>query len=330
MKKRFTACTAILLFLGLFLNLSLYASAGKLPLAKISSTELSAQAPVVASDSSSVKAEKSFGDQLWYYTKGITILAFFAFAIVYITMTLVKKPRFTAITIEEMKAKRREKGKQEVSEADNAAAIGLADQAFNTWTVNSKSGEPESRTATTMAQIKASHASLAAAIDLMPTDKETVDRINELGEIINNLEKRYFTGSMKLIYCGIAACVLAYFMGDGFTSFFKHFWWLPATIVLYYFASMSPEFLNIKRDRWFKGFNIHNVLIATVLGLFASTPATETWKTTYSDGSSKKSEEINPFFIIMFIITIIVVVVLGFFTFVFAGLNFVRNYLIYV
>jgi hypothetical protein len=283
----------------------------------------------LVSDATSAAKEPSIGSELWSWTKGITILAFFAFAIVYIAITLLKKPRYKPITADEMRMKRREKGKAETSEADDQASLNQSDQAFLTWKVVSDPGEAERRSPTSMSQIKASHASLVAAIEYLPTSAEAIERINELGEVINNQEKRYFTGSMKLIYCGIAACVISYFMGDGFGMWLKHFWWLPVTVILYYFASMSPQFLNAKRERWFRGFNIHNVLIATVLGLFASTPATETWETTYSDGSSKKSEEINPFFIIMFVITIVVVLVLGFFTFIFAGLNFVRNYLIY-
>lgn len=329
MKTRLTTLFTIFFCLTALLHFSLPSHAINPAIANISIQSASADKVEASSEPVNAPKEESVGAKIWFYVKGITILAFFVFAIVYITMTLIRKPRFTPITLEEMKAKRRDQGKPESSVIDDEAALIDVNQAFNTWKIISKPGEEELRSPMSMGQIKASYTCLESAIRSLPTDPEIIANINDLGVIINNQEKRRFTGSMKLIYCGIAACVIGYFMGDGFGMWLKHFWWLPVTIILYYFASYSPEFLNSKRERWFRGFNIHNVLIGTIIGLFASTAATETWKTTYSDGSTKTSEEVNPFFIVMFILTILVVLVLGFFTFVFAGLNFVRNYLIY-
>ncbi len=286
--------------------------------------------PVVSSAPLSAPKEESLGATVWYYIKGIAILGFFAFAVVYIAITLMKKPKFVPVTLDQMKAKRRSQGKPESSVIDNEAAQIDVGQAFNTWQIVSKPGEEEFRSPLSMSQITTSHGCLDSAIRSLPTDPDIINNINDLGEILNNQIKRRFTGSMKLIYCALAVCVLAYLTSKGFGQFFKHYWWLPASIVLYYFASYSPEFLNTKRERWFRGFNIHNVLIGTILGLFASTSVTDTYKTTYSDGSTKKTEEWNVMFFIMTALTLIVIVVLGFFIFLFAGLNFVRNYLIYV
>lgn len=333
MTKQNLRCSLFLICFFAFLTCAVSTSAG-LPSEAVASVGLQTDEGATApADTLAVKAtakpERTFGQTVWYYTKGIAILGFFAFAAVYIVITLIRKPRFVPVTADEMARKRREKGLPEASEGDNNEALRHTDRAFLTWKVISAKGEEERRSPTTMAQIKASHASLTAAIDKMPADPEAIERINELGEIINNLEKRRFTGSWKLIMCGLACCLFAYFMSNGFMGFVKSWWWLPSTIVLYYFASYSPEFLNLKRDRWFKGLNVHNVLIGTVVGLFASTSVTETWKTTYTDGSSKTSEEFNPAFFILFFLTIVVVLVLGFFTFIFAGLNFIRNYVIY-
>lgn len=330
MKNQLKIYFATLLFLIALMHCNTLVYAATKSETQISIQAATPESPTTTSDSTTAPREETIGAKVWYYAKGIIILGFFAFAIVYITITLIRKPRFTPLNVEEMRARRREKGKPESSATDDSESLILTDKAFLTWKLIEKVGEDERRRPVNMSQIKDSHKCLEGAIDLMPTSQEAIERINELGEVINNLERRRFTGSMKLIYCGLACCVLVYFTGDGFAAFFKHFWWLPATIVLYYFASLSPEFLNLKREQWFKGFNIHNVLIGTVLGLFSSTPVTETWKTTYTDGSSKKSEEFNPLFFIMLILTLFVVLVLGFFTFVFAGLNFVRNYIIYL
>ena len=71
------------------------------------------------------------------------------------------------------------------------------------------------------------------------------------------------------------------------------------------------------------------MLIGTILGLFLATPATETWVTKYSDGSKTKSEQFNPLFFIMLVMTFMVILMLGFMIIFFAGLNFIRNYVIY-
>ncbi|MCX6284942.1 MAG: hypothetical protein NTW31_11995, partial [Bacteroidetes bacterium] len=75
---------------------------------------------------------------------------------------------------------------------------------------------------------------------------------------------------------------------------------------------------------------IHNMLIGTIMGLFLATPATETWVSTWSDGSKTKSEQFNPFYFIMLILTFMLVLMLGFMIIFFAGLNFIRNYVIYI
>jgi len=264
---------------------------------------------------------------------GILLLAFYLFAVVVIVMRLIEKKRFTPVTAEGMTALRRSQSKPDSSPEDDKKAWDYLEQAFKTWKIVSGKGEEEFRSPTTMAQIKTSHSFINQAVALMPTDEHVVARLNELGNILNNQEKRSFTGSWKLIIVGIIAGIITYFMESSSASFWTyltHWWWLWFGIVLYYFASYAPVFLQEKRQRWLRGKNIHNVLIGSILGLLIATPATETWVTTWSDGSKSKSDEINPFYIIMLIITFIVIMVLGFFIIFFAAINFIRNYLLYV
>jgi hypothetical protein len=263
---------------------------------------------------------------------GILVLAFFTYMVVWMILVLVRTKKILPVTRDEFKTMRKQANKsEEASEEENAKAFAALEDAYYSWKVISGPGEEELRSPTTMAQIKKSRELHANAVQIMPTDQATVDRLNELGNVINVQEKRTFAGSWKLIIVAIVALVIMYLMSssDGFWHFLKSFWWMPVSIVLYYVASLTPAFLQDKRARWFRGKNIHNVLIGTVLGLFMATPATETWVTKWSDGSKTKSEEANPFFFVMVILTFMMILILGFMTIIFAGLNFIRNYVIY-
>jgi hypothetical protein len=266
---------------------------------------------------------------------GLLVLGFYFYAITWIVITMVKTKKIVPVNKTELIQHRKLANKaEEASEEENKKAFGMLEDAFYSWKVVSGPGEEEMRSPMTMAQIKKSKDLHASAEALMPTDEEVVNRLNELGNVLNIQEKRSFSGSWKLIIVALVATFITYLMSrssdPGFWSWLKHFWWMPLGIVMYYFASMAPQFLQDKRARWFRGKNIHNVLIGTVLGLFLATPATETWVTKWSDGRRTKSEEINPFFLVMMAITFIVILLLGFFTIVFAGINFIRNYVVYV
>jgi hypothetical protein len=239
------------------------------------------------------------------------------------------------VTKQEFISRRKLANKAETAtDEENRQASDYIEQAFNSWKIISGPGEEELRSPVKMVQIKRSKELHAMAEGVMPTDDALIDRFNEMAGVINAQEKRSFSGSWKLVGIAVLSMVIMYFMtksGDsGMWYFLKRFWFMPVAIVLYYFASLAPAFLQNKRARWFRGLNIHNVLIGTVLGLFMATPATEAFVTTWSDGSKTKSDEINPFFIFMLILTFILVLFLGFMTIIFAGINFIRNYVIYV
>jgi hypothetical protein len=266
---------------------------------------------------------------------GILILAFFTYMVVWMIITLVKTKKIEEVTQASFKTMRKAANKsEEASEEENKQAFAYMEDAFYSWKIVSGPEEEEMRSPTTMGQIRKSRELHANAVALMPTDQVVVDRLNELGNVINFQEKRSFAGSWKLIGVAVVAMLIMYFMTksstEGFWHFMKGFWWMPVSIILYYIASLTPAFLQDKRARWFKGKNVHNVLIGTILGLFLATPATETWVTKWSDGRKTKSEEMNPLFFVMVILTFMMILILGFMTIIFAGLNFIRNYVVYV
>ncbi|MEI6883688.1 MAG: hypothetical protein WCO02_04330 [Bacteroidota bacterium] len=266
---------------------------------------------------------------------GLFFLSFYGYAIVMIIVTLVQARAINTITKEEFMSQRKLANKSEMAtEEENQQALALINEAYFSWKIVSEPGEEELRSPVTMSQLKKSRELHAQAAKVMPTDNKVVDRFNTMAGVINSSETRSFSGSWKLIIVAVVACFITYLMtksyDPGIWAWLKGFWFMPMGIIMYYFASLAPAFLQDKRGRWFKGKNIHNVLIATVLGLFLATPATETYVTKWSDGRKTKSEEFNPVFFVMMFLAFMVLMLLGFLIIIFAGLNFIRNYLIYI
>ncbi len=287
-----------------------------------------------ASAGDTVQSSASTMTTVWYYAKIIAVLLFYVFAILVITITLLKKKRFDPVTVEEFKKRRAEQGRPESSPADDEAALECLQQAYLACPVISAPGEEEARAPTSRKQITRMHELVDQAIALNPTRPDIVNRLNQVGDALNIQERRKFSGSWKLIGCALLAMVLFYFSSKGFSDgifdFFKMTFFLWGGIILYYFASMAPVFLVEKRERGFRKLNIHNVLIGTVVGLFLAEPATETWKITYQSGRTTTEERVNGLWLLWLVLTLFLVLVLGTFIFIFAGLNFIRNYLVYL
>ena len=266
---------------------------------------------------------------------GLLFLSFYGYAITMIVITLIQTKKIIPVTKQEFIDRRKLANKSELaSDEENKKADACIEEAFNSWKIISGPEEEEMRSPMTMAQIKKSIELQALAITVMPTDEALIELVNQMGEVINTRQARSFSGSWKLVGVAVLATFITYLMtksyDPGFWHWLKSFWWMPLGIVLYYFASLAPAFLQEKRSRWFKGKNIHNVLIGTLMGLFLATPATNTIVSHWSDGSKTKKDEINPFFIFMIIMTFIVIMFLGFLIIIFAGINFIRNYVVYI
>jgi hypothetical protein len=266
---------------------------------------------------------------------GLLFLSFYGYAIAWIVITLIKTKRVEQVSKEEIIRKRKALNKSEMAtDEENKQADAYLSEIFSSWKVVSDPGEPELRAPVTITQIRKSLELLDKAVNVLPTSDNLIADINGMANVLNTQQERSFAGSWKLIIVAIIACFITYLMSKSFDpglwGWLKHYWMMPVGIILYYFASMAPYYLIKKRASWFKGKNIHNVLIATVLGIFLATPATESYISTWSDGSKTRSEEFNPMFFVMLIVTFMLILVLGFMTIIFAGINFLRNYVVYV
>lgn len=229
----------------------------------------------------------------------------------------------TQFTVAEMVAQRKEQGKPtEMSEDEYNQCVNWLESAFNSWSIDEQTEDGnELRKPKKMRQIKVSAMFIDQAIALQPTEQDIIDRINELTEVINSNEKRYFDGSKPLVWLGIIVGILfGFIMG-----------WGAATLTListgcYVLASRTPAFLIEKRAKR-GGGNIHNGMIAGIFGMIAGAQTIRTI-TTYSDGHKEYSDDHSQHWI-AWILGLCLLVAIAAFMALWALINYLRNYVFY-
>lgn len=224
-------------------------------------------------------------------------------------------------TLEDMKAERIAQNKpEEMSDEEYDQAVNLLDGVFETWTIVDKDDEGgDIRQPMKMKQIKASTMLLDQAIAMQPTDQEIIDRINDLAEVINNNEKRYFDGSKPLAWLGGIVGVLFCLITPSFGIL---------TLIstgAYILASRTPAFLVQKRAKR-GGGNIHNGIIAGIFGMIAGA---QTVRTVYkfSDGHKEYEDDHSQHWIawaLGLVLLVFIAMLMAFWSFIRSCFDFIR------
>lgn len=257
-----------------------------------------------------------------YIFSGLVLIAYIAMIIhmIYIKYKGVRYKK--ALTVEEMKAERIAQNKpEEMSPEEFNEALTLLAGVFDTWTVVGQNDEGEElRKPTKMKQVKASSMLLDQAIALQPTDKDMIDNINELADVINSNEERFFDGSKPLAWLGGIVGIIFLFISPQFGII---------TLIstgAYILSSRTPVFLIEKRQKR-GGGNIHNGIIAGVFGMIAGAQTVRTvYK--YSDGH-KEYEDDNSQHWIAWILGLAILVCIAATMALWAMINYLRNYVLY-
>lgn len=277
----------------------------------------------IAGDNSSIFQHEAF----W----PVVFIIVIAISIVHMVISFFVKKRYKPTTLEGMKAKRRAAGKDEEStEEENELAMNYLEDIFDHWTtVDSEDGEPL-KAPTRKAHLNASIKELQKVKDMAPTHPDVVDRLNELGDVVNYNAKRKFNGSLLLVGLSLLMTVVMYFItrSDNNTFFqeIMSLWWFWASGIFYIVASFAPQFLIDKRKRKVGSFNFSSALVGFFAGVFLSAP-TFTTVTKYSDGSTDRETNFN---IVGFMLMVVGLLILSFFIVVFGLLNYLRNYVLYI
>lgn len=263
---------------------------------------------------------------------GIAILCAFLGGLAYMFIILRKK-YYTEVSVEQINDLRLTQGySPKATDDENNRASELLESALVQWSsFKSEDGETYF-TPRKMAQVKRSVNLINEAKACFPTDSVVINRMNELGGIVNERTKRSFAGSWSLIAVSFLVMVLFYFIGTKQGNFFYkilQLWWLWGSMIFYIMASYAPQFLIEKRMEWFGGKNFSSGIIKTVLAILAATPVSYTVVTKWSDGTKTKSEEGTGAFLFVVILAAMALVIIGVCIIFFGIINFIRNYLLF-
>ncbi len=217
---------------------------------------------------------------------------------------------------------RRSKGLNEnTSEEEDKEIWSLLSRAFEGWPVVEQTDD-EYRKPKRMKHIKSAAALIDQAIELAPTNQETVNCLNELTEVINSNETRVFDGSKALI--GIATAVsLFLWYSAGFGTFAMFF---VATLT-YILASQTPVFLVEKRSKR-GGGNIHDGIFKGTKSMVKGAKTVRT-TTTWSDGSKTVEDDHSEHWISLFF-SVIILFMQGILIAIWTLVNYLRNYILYI
>jgi hypothetical protein len=242
-----------------------------------------------------------------------------------------KLKRFEPITVEETKQQRLASSMSELAtNEENELAMDYLEDIFDHWSDVSKPDEEQLKAPTRKIHIEKSLSQLGAVKDILPTDDYVVERLNELGDVVNSNSKRSFSGSKSLIIVSLILTVFMYFTlktdTNSFLGVMLKLWWLWGSIIFYIVASYSPQFLIDKRLRKLGSGNFSSGLVGFFTGMFIGAP-TFSYITKYSDGSSSRSTAFN---LIGLFLMLVGLMILGMFIVFFGLLNYLRNFILYI
>lgn len=160
---------------------------------------------------------------------------------------------------------------------------------------------------------------------MLPTDPEVLERYNNARDFLYDYLRRSFFASWKLIVLCFLVAIGVSFTGDTFWKGFityGAFFWAPA--IVYWLSSQVPQYMiDRKNERgggngWFS-----TALVGLGLGVLGSG---YTVRTHYTDGTH--SDDHSGHWIALFL-GLMVLIAVAFTIYLWAILNYLRNYLLY-
>lgn len=236
------------------------------------------------------------------------------------------KDNFTVNYFQE--ARQRKELPTDSSETENSTCWEALQNAYMCWSnIEIDEENDEYRKPKKMKEIIKSGKFLDQVVDLAPTDIEVIKTLNEYKEVVRTNEERSFNGSWKLIILGLILTVVVGLItkseARGFilsTLSYGAFFWVP--VIVYYISGLTPQFLIEKREKR-GGGNVSSGLVLLALGILGGG---QTIRYKYSDGST---EDDNSQHVIALIIGVIALVIVALTIFIWAIVNYLRNYVLY-
>jgi hypothetical protein len=262
-----------------------------------------------------------------------TLIVFLVLATLYMIYVLFTEKKYKAISDAEFNQFAIDAKSNPDFMATNQLAHKYVEDAFETWKVVGGTPGDEFRSPSTRKNFVDTYAALDKAKALKPTDKAVTNKMNELGEILNDLSKRRFYGNIALsiiaLILPLVMLLIQWKMLDAGRIGGVVVLALPA--IVYILANFAPTYVVANRSGRFSG--LFGGIIAAIMGVGAATAAAQhynqiTWsdgsKTVESDlGSDTASLGIGLALIIAAILLSVVLVTIA------ATIAFFRNYVFY-
>lgn len=254
----------------------------------------------------------------------ILVFAVFGWMIGHMIYELwIKKSPFTHISVDDMKALRTADGAPaEMSEEESDKCRDLLSQMHDSWTLV-PGRDDDTRIITSKKQMKQAASTIAQVKELMPTDPELVDAFNDFVDVLKDAGKRSFTGSKMMLVLLVLFAAVFIWQGGWQTS--------PIFIfngILYILASLTPNFMLYRKElKGRSNFGALNWLLVGVGSIITGAKTVRT-VTAWSDGSVSTDDDHSQHFIAWFI-ALIIALMLVIFMFIWATVNYLRNYVFY-
>ena len=254
----------------------------------------------------------------------IACLAIAVFAIGHMLYVLIFRRKLpTDLTPVYFRERRLAAGKPENATAEEIelAAEGLR-QAVSKWRDFYAEDGSEGSLPLSRPTVNGTVAAWKAARDLMPTDTDVVQLMNDTADVLNGMRARTFTGSKTML---VVAWVLTLLMGYIGENILQVCVFTGINTVLYVMSTMKPDYVLYRK--MVEGKTEKSFLSGMLGGLFGAVAAAKTYKTViqYSDGRTE-TETDNSETWISLAFAFVVMVFLTFFLFVVSFFNYLRNY----
>ena len=293
----------------------------------------------VATDTASETAATETGSKVENFFKSLLLDIIFLIVLlgpitmilhmVYVNWSTIRlKKKFTT---EHFAAKRTKKGLSETMTDDEIdRGHQLFDEAFNELTVLETNEEgKEVRKPGRMKELFRAQKKINEVGKMMPTDEKLLEAYNDYRLFLYDYMRRSFFASWKLIIlCIVVAIGASYLLKSDSESFWKSFFtigaffWIPS--IVYYVSSQVPQYMiDRKNERgggkgWFS-----TALVALGIGVLGSG---HTVRTKWSDGSVTED---NSSHWVALVFGIFILVVVAATIYIWAILNYLRNYVFY-
>jgi hypothetical protein len=216
----------------------------------------------------------------------------------------------------------------------NRLASDCVEDAFETWEPVSEENGQIFRSPTKRKHFKTTYRALNKAKSYQPTDNEVIDRMNDLGGLLNKLSKRKFYGNWFLAVLSLIFPVVYFLLAknhlDTKGTIGAVVMFLPT--IAYVLSNFAPNYVVANRKHNSGG--VFGKIIAFIMGAAASAVAVDYYtEKTWSDGSKTTEYDTgsNAAQLVIWAILIIAAILLSMVLVIIAAtIAFFRNYVFYV